>query len=279
MFSFGIVVLVAVASTEAFLLNDLLRKEKWDGLKVTWGPNPLSSSYFVTMPRTVQEATSQGFHKIQDCDMTAAWRGNRYIKGDDYAVILLFDVNGYIAGIQTSFKDNQSNGFPSAKLRPPFVPDGDRLTISAYFVDPAIICAAGRSDADFAAQGTGTNLYIQKTAKPEESTMIPHKETGMPATKWTEGKCFVTMGKHYWYDLSKDMSCDDYFPAFLLYNAGELTAFGWALITDLTSPRFEHPTKTVFPLFMKDPPTCLMNAATISTMHIYLTSSAASDLC
>jgi len=270
---------VLVAATSGFLLDSLLKQEKWDGLKVTWGPNPFSSSYFVSMPRTVSEATSQGFHKISDCDTTAAWRGARYIKGSDYAVILLFDVNGYIAGIQTSFPDNQQSGYPTSNLRPPFVKDGDRLTISAYFVDPSIICTKGRTDDEFASQGTGTNLYLQKTAKPEDSTLIPHQETGMAGTKWTEGKCFVSMGKHYWYDIKEDMNCDDFYPNFLLYNSGELTAFGWALNAPLTSPRFEHPDSSVFSMFMKTPPKCLYTSGTLSTMHIYLTSSVAQDLC
>ena len=27
--------------------------------------------------------------------------------------------------------------------------------------------------------------------------MVPHKESGIGATKWTEGKCFYTMGEDY----------------------------------------------------------------------------------
>jgi len=282
MLSLVLVSLMACAS-QAFLLDSLsglTSQEKWDGLKTTWGANPFSSEYFVEMPRTTQDAVSQGFHKISDCDTTAQWRGNRYVKGTDYAVILLFDVNGYIAGIQTSFVDKQPNGFPEDFRRPPFVKDGDRVTISAYFVDPSIICTKGRTAAEFSSQGTGTNLYLQKTGVPEEAELQPHKESDIGSTKWTEGKCFPTMGKHYWYNLSEDMSCDDFFPAFLLYNSGQLTAFGWALNTNVQpSKRYEHPTSDKFSLFMNPPPKCLYNVGTISTMHIYLTSSAAKDLC
>ena len=39
---------------------------------------------------------------------------------------MLFDVNGYIAGIQSSFKDNQTNGYPPSNQRPPFAYDGKR---------------------------------------------------------------------------------------------------------------------------------------------------------
>jgi len=273
-------ILGLACTTQAFFLDDLVRQEKWNGLKVTWGPNPLNSQYFDELPRTIAEANKEGWHKISDCDTTAAWRGVRYIKGSDYAVILLFDVEGYIAGIQTSFKDNQSNGFPKANLRPPFVKDGDRVTISAYFVDPSIICTKGRTPDEFASQGTGTNLYLQTTDNPEASTIQPHQQKDIGSTKWTEGKCFPTMGKHYWYDLSDDMSCDDFYPSFLLYNSGELTAFGFALGTNLdSSPRYEHPASSQYSLFMQTPPKCLYTQGTLSTMHIYLTNSAARDLC
>jgi hypothetical protein len=52
-------------------------------------------------------------------------------------------------------------------------------------------------------------------------------------------------GQHYWYDYSADMSCNDFYPAFLLYNAGELNAFGWAFNIYHQSPRYEHPTPDV----------------------------------
>merc|ERR1711936_161251 len=282
MLSLVLVSLMACAS-QAFLLDSLsglTSQEKWDGLKTTWGSNPFSSEYFVAMPRTTKDAVSQGFHKISDCDTTAQWRGNRYVKGTDYAVILLFDVNGYIAGIQTSFVDKQPNGFPEDFRRPPFVKDGDRVTISAYFVDPSIICTKGRTAAEFSSQGTGTNLYLQKTGVPEEAELQPLQESDIGSTKWTKGKCFPAMGQHCWYNLSEDMSCDDFFPAFLLYNSGKLNAFGWALNTNLqSSKRFEHPPSSQFSPFMNPPPKCLYTAGTVSTMHIYLTSSAAKDLC
>jgi hypothetical protein len=37
------------------------------------------------------------------------------------------------------------------------------------------------------------------------------------------------------------MNCEDFFPAFLLYNGGKLNAFGWATMGDFKSNRYEHP--------------------------------------
>lgn len=52
---------------------------------------------------------------------------------------------------------------------------------------------------------------------------------------------------HYWYNISKDMSCDDTFPAFLLYNKKRLNGFGWAFNPNYkNSGKWEHPTKEQF---------------------------------
>lgn len=274
----NVLFLALVAGSSAFLFN--IKQEKWDGLKVTWGPNPANSNYFKHMPRTTKDAIAKGFKKISDCDTKANWRGARYVKNSDYTLVLLYDVKGYIAGIQTTVPSTEASGYPNANIRPPFVKDGDNYVLSAYFVDPSIICSTGRSASDFESQGTGTNLYIQNGTNAEKnSMMIPHKQTGMAGTMWTEGKCFYTMGKHYWYNTSEDMDCDDFWPVFLLYNSGELTGFGWAMGADLTSPHVEHPPKLVLGAFFKDTPKCLKKYKHLTTMHIYLTSSVLLDLC
>ncbi|XP_046348062.2 uncharacterized protein LOC124128671 [Haliotis rufescens] len=119
--------------------------------------------------------------------------GKRYAKDGDTAVILIFDVNGYIAGLQ-----------------------------------------AGRE-----ADGVMENV-------------------------------FFGMGVHYWYNIQKDMSCDDFFPMFLLYNNNKLDGLGWAFGTDLPSPRYEHPDSSTFEEFMDPVPECLSYQGRLSTMHIYM---------
>ena len=52
--------------------------------------------------------------------------------------------------------------------------------------------------------------------------------------------CFSS-GRHYWYNISADMDCKDYYPMFLLYNRDRLTGFGWVAIGNADSPRYEHP--------------------------------------
>jgi hypothetical protein len=54
---------------------------------------------------------------------------------------------------------------------------------------------------------------------------------------------YCILGVHYWYNTRKDMSCDEFYPVFLLYNGGQLNAFGWAFQAHMTSPHMEHPPK------------------------------------
>eukprot|EP00455_Lapot_gusevi_P046641 TRINITY_DN616_c0_g1_i2.p2 TRINITY_DN616_c0_g1~~TRINITY_DN616_c0_g1_i2.p2 ORF type:complete len:121 (-),score=46.64 TRINITY_DN616_c0_g1_i2:255-617(-) len=101
------------------------------------------------------------------------------------------------------------------------------------------------------------------------------------AQKWQDGKCFYTMGLHYWFNTSQNMDCSDFFPVFLLYNHGVLSAYGVIVLTDvpIASPRWEHPPYRLFSLFIKPEnlPLCLQKVQ-FNSMHIYNTNPL-SDYC
>ncbi|OWF54730.1 uncharacterized protein LOC110441365 [Mizuhopecten yessoensis] len=250
------------------------QRPDWNSLKVTWSLNPFGSYSFDAMPRTVDEAAEQEFTMVSDCGEIPEINGKRFVKGGDYSLVLLYGVNGYIAGIQIGVPHNSGVIFPPVnQINHPFVRVYNRHFLTAYFTNPATICSSGRTSAQYAANGTGDSLYIQNGTDPvADYLVIPKIETVLTSTKWTRGHCFYTMGVHYWYNVKVDMSCDDFFPVFLLYNGGKLNAFGWALGTDMASPRMEHPPKNLIQTFMNPVPQCLMDATRrLSTMHIYMT--------
>ncbi|XP_076461596.1 uncharacterized protein LOC143294064 [Babylonia areolata] len=251
----------------------------WNGLSVTFGLNPLSPWVLDDLPRTAVDAQDEGWTQISHCDNNGTFRGNRYIKDNDYAVILLFDVNGYIAGIQCGI--NRTADYPPAKqLGNIFQEDGDRYTLTAYFTDPAAICSEGRTSEEYSVEGTGTGLYIQNGSDPiTQSVLMPYLQDSVQGTNWTMGYCFPIMGNHYWYNVTENMSCEDFQPVFLLYNRGKLNAFGWALGMDQTSQRFEHPPLDRIGAFMNPVPTCLSDYDVLSTMHIYMTAHPSHNFC
>lgn len=255
----------------------------WNGLKVTWGINPFTS--FNNMPRTVSDAVSDGWSRMAPgvaCDGNAKFMGYRYWKDNDLSVILIFDANNFIAGIQAGFLNTPNpNNYPTNKLiNKPLVRDGRNYFITAYFIDPATVCT-GRSAAQFRSQGTGAGLWIQNGTNPvTDAQKMPMTVAEADASMWTQGACFRTMGLHYWYNLRADMPCDEFYPVFLMYNDGVLNSFGWAFGMDI-SPQgeFEHPLESTYGYFMNDPPTCLRTAGTMTTLHIYLTNSALANRC
>jgi charged multivesicular body protein 7 len=88
----------------------------------------------------VGDSDVEGYNKIYECDKNPYFRGIQYMKDEDPQVVLLFDVNGYIAGIQSGIPNNLYNGYPHLNLQPPFIQDGDLFKLTAYFTDPSTIC-------------------------------------------------------------------------------------------------------------------------------------------
>jgi len=271
---------LVIIGSQCFLIDFQHINQNWNNLRVTWNPNVISSYAFAQMPRLESETHKEGFVKISDCDDSSPFAGKRYVKDNDYAVVLLFDAAGYIAGIQLGLPKGAAGNAPYAKqINQPFVEHGNHYFLTAYFTDPRTICSTGRSQTQWDRDGTGDGLYIQNGTIPTQSMKIPATESEMTNTRWTKGKCFYSMGVHYWYDVSLNMTCDDFFPSFILYNKGKLNAFGWAVGADMTSHRVEHPPHSVISQFMTPTPTCLLNEPYLSTMHIYFTDHPEADLC
>ena len=86
--------------------------------------------------------------------------------GTGMEMLLIFDKNGFIAGIQHvvpfEMADQTLYDFEGSDfyvLTDYFGQDAYYTT--AYFVDPSIICNGGRTQEDFDNDGTGTELHFQ----------------------------------------------------------------------------------------------------------------------
>ncbi|CAF1175274.1 unnamed protein product [Rotaria sordida] len=284
-----LVVLVCIGELHGLLFGGSNKGPAWDTFRMTWGPNPLSSQYFVKQPLTLNEALNNGFIEIPG-QCNGLFLGQRLVKKDDPAVILIYDKQGTIAGMQLAVPDvfisDTHYKFSTQKM---FNRDQvlgiDAHLLTAYFVNPLTICSTGRDPSSLKHEGTGTGLWLQNGTDPiRDSIQIPLFESDLSPTKWDKGLCFPSMGKHYWYDNRADMNCDEIFPSFLLYNKGKLTGFGWTLIG-----KFEYTKRTEFPplatvLAFRDPvPTCLkqkyQETGGFTTMHLYFNADTMNLLC
>ncbi|KAH9489635.1 hypothetical protein Btru_037347 [Bulinus truncatus] len=227
----------------------------------------------------VCRSSDDTYVKISACSETLPWRGARLVKNGDYALVLLFDINGYIAGIQTMVPKGLTTSFPSKEFQDLLVEDNKSLFLTAYFVEPIKICRKGRTITLLENEGTGTNLYYQKGNDPSKAILIPRNETGLAGSKWVKGKCATGMGQHYWFNLNEDTDCLRFFPMFIMYHGGHLSAFGWVLPVDMTSKLFEHPKAKDFEKYMKVVPKCLHSVKAMSTMHVYLSTWSITKIC
>jgi hypothetical protein len=91
-------------------------------------------------------------------------------------------------------------------------------------MDPANVCSPTYK------QATGDRLVI-KSSKKELN--VPLKESEMNSF-WTLGRCFYTMGVHYWADttgqLNKNTNPDHFLPLFLQYNKGIFSYYSFVFM-------------------------------------------------
>jgi len=287
---FLIFVLVAsFSASHCFMFGGSGSGPEWNSLKVTWGPNPLSKNYFTAQPLTIGEAKKDGFVEISN-QCTGKFVGQRLMKDNDLGLILIYDTQGNIAGVQmalpVSMAKTQYYQFDTQKMfNRDTVAGVDAYVLTAYFVDPSTICQSDRDGARLKREGTGTGLWLQNGTDPiRDSVLQPMQQSAVSATKWVKGSCFPSMGVHYWYDNRLDKNCEQFFPVFLMYNKGKLTGFGWAAMG-----KYEYTKRTEFPpysavsSFLNPVPTCMKQyydeAGGFTTMHIYFNTAAWNLLC
>jgi len=268
------------------VFTGVLSTPAWNDLRTTFGIDPFSKWDFAEMPRDLSQDTKE-FTLMDNGDTCASgagpFVGKRYWADSDPAVILLFDGSGYIAGIQTAVPKSSGWVPPAHFVNRYVINETDYYTLTAYFVDPNRICK-GRSSAEFASEGTGTDIYIQVGTNPlTDYFQVPNNEADIKTTKWGFGKCFYMMGQHYWYNVTAGMNCDDFVPYCLLYNNGVLNAFCFSISYNVQpSQRYEHPTPTAAKGFLDPVPDCFFNNPTyakLTTMHVYTTSNYLADRC
>merc|ERR1711970_1520254 len=260
--------------------------QKWPGLRTTFGINPLGPSFFKPQPRTAAEAEEAGWHKVSSCGEEGKFVGNRYIEQFGHSLVLIFDSAGYIAGsqsmVRTLYVEDSLVNLTHPAYVLDYLGDWEAYFTPAYFVDPDIICNGGRSEDEFARDGTGDRLLIQVGDTPDMVVTIPQKEEeALNEADWFEHKCFPGMGKHvmgFNYDSSQD--CDTVMPIQILYHEGALSGFVWQhyaqIPQDPNTDHWEYPVPLAVQGIVELPPDCLMEHATfpgLSTMHHYFLNS------
>jgi len=234
----------------------------WNNFRVTW-------PRYKSKPKTMSDAKEEGFAQENNKCSTDGF----VLKGESYAASYIYNFWGVISGIRTCIlpghKYAQSlmsaNGGP---FHPQTLGGKNYNCVYMMFRDPKFICTGSTTKT-----GTGDGLWIKKGGKYEPLvTGSERLEENVPKP-FVKGKCFKSMGVHYWYDIKSDMDCSTMFPVFLLYNNGKLNGWGWIFVPGPTekNPRFENPSPRVTTMFLPEEgrPTCVTSSPTdLTSMHI-----------
>jgi len=282
---------------------------EWDSLKVTFGiPIPgtltdasgkglngrgLNSSVFVRQPRSISEI-SQNWQKLNpsaECS-NGLFNGFQYYDNTKpLSVVLLFDSQGTIAGLQTFLPKSEAITPVEPVFRYDLVPmfnnvtQGgiDYLVITVYFVQPETICAAGRSADDLLSTGTGTGVYVQNGTQPSESILVPsNRDDTNSDNGYSENNCGSQMGWHNFFRTEEwdTYNCTVITPIFLLYNnENELHGFGLAMRGTFSAPAYEYPGALAIATLAGNSSggyphctTAMVNTFKVGTLHVYFTS-------
>ena len=154
----------------------------------------------------------------------------------------------------------------------------DVYVTTAYFVDPSIICDAGRSQKAFDKEGTGYALFFQNGPTPDDIEASPlTAEEAKKNEEWYGYGCVENMGQH-WIKLdpnNKEPRCDEGFPAFLLFEHGEdssLVGFVWSHVAWYTNFRNEHARSIGFSYIFDTVPQCVNDLSMdpgMTSLHVY----------
>jgi len=253
----------------------------WDRVKITW---PL----FTSMPTTQQEAESAGWTSLPQSVGSESSCVSRYYYGGDISTILLYDPRGLFSGVQAGTKNAHQNGgiYPNGPFETQTKPDGSLYyTLTAYTREPSQLCSNSSDNK------IGTGLWFQSGPySASQFETIPLTETALASSPYILGKCFLTMGVHWWKNMTSTTSCNQLWPVFLLYNKGYLNAFGWSLVNMPIEEglRWEHPFGDILKFFLpansSQQPACLFDnflgvpTRYLSTQHVFFTEPIGSDV-
>jgi len=271
------------------------RGPAYNDLKVTYSPNIFNKWTFDSLPRTLNDAVKKGWNLLKDgCKETPdSLPGQRFILNGDFSAILVFDANGFIAGLQL--------GAPEITIDPgryikasTVIWDSNHYILSTYFVHPTRICdpSKSRTQAEFDQQGTAEKVYLQVGPNAAFDLMdipLTQDEKTLSERHWIKGNCLPWMGRHYFFNTTLDMDCDQWIPYCLLYNGGKLNGFCFGLnqadFNNANPHRFEHArgfqaTVVAEMCCIGKLPKCMNRKDAYTTsMHVYLDSTPYLNFC
>ncbi|XP_066994053.2 uncharacterized protein [Anabrus simplex] len=193
-----------------------LNAQNWDEIVVKWDPLGAAARLFNTayfsLPTTTASANSKKWVEVEsDSEYWSIW-----CLPDDPRVCVLYDQQGNFAGLDVGLPVKDYSGTPYDLSQHPMYSNVTRFNEDItkgriFLVSQDVLKSGGRSDLS---EGMGTGLWVQNGDSLME---IPITESEIEEkTAFTRESCVPGMGRHYYYNVTKELDCKLFEPYFLL---------------------------------------------------------------
>ncbi|KAM3962541.1 uncharacterized protein ACR2FA_003446 [Aphomia sociella] len=270
----------------AFLaLASLASAVKYNGLRVKfgWSDALADVEYFFKIPRTITDVETEGWKRTER--PPGALPELRMYCPPGRGVCPLYDTAGFVAGLQLALPVDEFESLaikPEKKFikwRAPAVgsePSKEYWTLTQYYVSEESLKAGAGPQVENGATLQDGGVWV--TGLDGRLLRIPTKEADLNNTLYKKQNCVPNMGTHYYYNMTKDMKCEDHLPWFTLVNKGELIGTGFMMFGKLGPQKTRNwfelpPTPEQLPeIVIPYAPDCFGDWASsygLVTLHIY----------
>ncbi|KAJ8713859.1 hypothetical protein PYW08_007479 [Mythimna loreyi] len=264
------------------------------GFKVRYDVNPLSGllgTAFMDLPQSKDSAAKMGWKQTPKPDLHTEFASLELWCPQCNNVCVLFDDTGYVAGLLIAFNMNQYSdalynwtiqGFKNWITKDKSGNSAEYKYTAIYFSSPEYLKTS--AEARIASRNPETLLqdkYIYVSGINGKLHPISTDVTQIDNTalsNFTLQACMPSMGDHYYYQMTKELECnDELFPFFPLTFAGRLVGMGFVSFGKYETEKgctnyFEKPSSTAVKIIVPRGPDCLYelaNSPGVITMHTY----------
>ncbi|XP_064074004.1 uncharacterized protein LOC113403928 isoform X1 [Vanessa tameamea] len=230
-----LVVLFAVASLTSGIQYNGLR------VKFGWSEALANKEYFYKIPRTITQAENEGWRRTER--PPGPMEELRLYCSTGRTLCPLYDPTGFVSGIQLAFPVDELVS-PSFRPEQRFVkwnppasdtePAREYWSITQYFVSEESLKAGAGPQVENGATLQDGGVFVNDL--DGQLMRIPSTEAELNTTLFKKQNCIPNMGTHYYYNMTKETSCDNLLPWFALTNKGYLVGVGFQMIGKLTKP-------------------------------------------
>ncbi|KAJ8724093.1 hypothetical protein PYW07_008073 [Mythimna separata] len=210
---------------------------QYDGLRVKfgWSDALADMEYFFTIPRTISDVENEGWQRTER--PPGPLPELRMYCPPGRIVCPLYDTAGFVAGLMVALPVDEFNS-PPIKPEKKFIkwsakasegePAREYWTATQYFVSAESLKAGAGPQVENGATLQDGGVWV--AGHDNRLMRVPSTEAELNSTAFKKQNCVPNMGTHYYYNMTKDLRCEDLLPWFAMTTDGDLVGTGFQII-------------------------------------------------